>query len=97
MKNKNLMYLGVAVAAYLLFFQKKSVSGINGAKKKVFHEGLQSIRFANWIVQTDSENNYFPNRQSAEEFFYDVSTGDVRDLPYQELRSSNARLINRTK
>jgi hypothetical protein len=28
MKNKNLMYLGVAVAAYLLFFQRKSMAGV---------------------------------------------------------------------
>jgi hypothetical protein len=30
MKNKNLMYLGVAVAAYLLLSKKESVAGIEG-------------------------------------------------------------------
>lgn len=28
MKNKNLMYLGVAVAAYFLLFQKKGISAL---------------------------------------------------------------------
>jgi hypothetical protein len=97
MKNKNLMYLGVAVAAYLLFFQKKTVAGINGAKSKVFHSGINSMKYANWIVQTDTANNYFPTRQSAEEFFYEIAEGNVRELPYNELRSSNAKLINRSK
>ena len=28
MKNKNLMYLGVAVAAYLLFFNRNAIAGL---------------------------------------------------------------------
>ena len=35
MKNKNLMYLGLAVAAYLLLC-RKPVNGINGAKTYLF-------------------------------------------------------------
>jgi len=46
MKNKNLMYLGVAIAAYLLFFQRKSVAGIYG---KLSKEDALAIALEMWV------------------------------------------------